>query len=62
MKFTVKIIFFDATLGSKNYRIPKMHVNNIFPTNGGQPISLYTMSNNGLFYNEQFRTPIMCDM
>ena len=62
LKFTVKIIFFDATLGSKNYGIRKMHVNNIFPTNGGQPISLYTMSINGLFYNEQVRTPIMCDM
>ena len=60
---TVKIILFDATLGSKNYRICKMHVNNIFPRNGGQPISLYgTISNNGLFYNKQFRTPIMCDI
>ena len=31
-KFTVKIIFFDTTIGSKNYTICKMHMRNIFPT------------------------------
>ena len=30
--FTVKIIFFDATIGSKNYIICEMHMRNIFPT------------------------------
>ena len=32
-EFTVKIIFFNATIGSKNYTICKMHhMKNIFPT------------------------------
>ena len=66
LKFTVKIIFLDATIGNKNYTICKMHLRNIFPKDWGQPISLYTTSNIGfyskaLFCNEQFRTPIMCD-
>ena len=57
IKFTVKITFFDAATGS-----------NMFPTDSGQPISLYTMGNNGIYsklhftMNVQFRTPIMCDM
>ena len=37
-----KIIFFDATIGSNSYSICTMHVKNIFPTDWGQPISLYT--------------------
>ena len=49
LKFTVKVIFFEATIGSKNYTICKMHVRNIFQTDWGQLISLYTMSNNGFF-------------
>ena len=31
-KFTVKIIFFDATIGSKNYTICKIDTRSIFPT------------------------------
>ena len=31
-KFTVKIIFFDATIGSKNYTICKIDMRSIFPT------------------------------
>ena len=38
MKFTVKIIFSDATI--VHYTICIMHVKNIFPTDWGQPISL----------------------
>ena len=65
LKFTVKIIFFDAAIGSKNYALQE-HLSK----DSGQPISLYTRSNNGFysklsscfFYNEQFRTTIMCDM
>ena len=45
----MKVIFFKATMGSKNYTICKMHVRNIFQTDWGQLISLYTMSNNGFF-------------
>ena len=48
-----KIIFFDATIGSKSYTICTMHVKNIFPTDWGQPISLYIMSNNG-FYSKLY--------
>ena len=44
-----KIIFFDATIGSNSYTICTMHVKNIFPTDWGQPISLYTMSNIGFY-------------
>ena len=50
-----KIIFFDATIGSKSYTICTMHVKNIFPTDWGQPISLYTMSNIG-FYSKLYFT------
>ena len=65
LQFTVKIIFFDAAIGSKNYALQE-HLSK----DSGQPISLYTRSNNGFysklsscfFYNEQFRTTIMCDM
>ena len=32
LKFAIKIIFFDATMGSKNYTICKIHMRNIFPT------------------------------
>ena len=38
-KFTVKIILFDTTIGSKNYTICQMHMRDIFPTDWGQPIS-----------------------
>ena len=31
-KFTVQIIFFDATIGSKNYTICKIDMRSIFPT------------------------------
>ena len=31
-KFTVKIIFFDAMIGSKNYTICKIDTRSIFPT------------------------------
>ena len=55
LKFTVKIIFFDVTIGSKSYTICTMHVKNIFPTDWGQPISLYTLSNNG-FYSKLYFT------
>ena len=40
-KFTVKIMFFDATIGSKNYTICKIQLRNIFPTDWGQPINLF---------------------
>ena len=55
LKFTVKIIFFDVTIGSKSYTICTMHVKNIFPTDWGQPISLYTLSNNE-FYSKLYLT------
>ena len=42
-KFTVKIIFFDATIGSKNYTICKIDTRSIFATDWGQPISLFTV-------------------
>ena len=32
-----------------------MHVKNIFPTDSGQPVSLYTMSNSG-FYSKLYFT------
>ena len=41
--FTVKIIFFDTTIGSKNYTICEMHMRDIFPTDWGQPIGLFTV-------------------
>ena len=50
-----KIIFFDATISSNSYTIGIMHVKNIFPTDWGQPISLYTMSNTG-FYSKLYFT------
>ena len=50
-----KIIFFDATISSNSYTICIMHVKNIFPTDWGQPISLYTMSNIG-FYSKLYFT------
>ena len=50
-----KIIFFDATIGRNSYTICTMHVKNIFPTDWGQPISLYTMSNTG-FYSKRYFT------
>ena len=50
-----KIIFFDATISSNSYTICIMHVKNIFPTDWGQPISLYTMSNTG-FYSKLYFT------
>ena len=49
-KFTVKIIFFDATIGSKNYTICKIYMRGIFPTNWGQPISLFTVLHASKFY------------
>ena len=48
LKLTVKIIFFDAVIGSKSYTICTMHVKNIFPTDSGQPIMGFAVS---LFYN-----------
>ena len=42
-KFTVQIIFFDATIGSKNYTICKIDTTSIFATDWGQPISLFTV-------------------
>ena len=42
--FTVKIIFFDVTIGSKNYTICKIDMRSIFPTDWGQPISLFTVT------------------
>ena len=52
-----KIIFFDATIGSNSYTICTMQssIKNIFPTDWGQPISLYTVSNNG-FYSKLYFT------
>ena len=49
LKFTVKIkfIFFDATIGSKSCTICTIYVKNIFPKDWGQPISVYTIRNNG---------------
>ena len=37
--------FFDATigLGSKNYTICKIDMKSIFPTDWGQPVSLFTV-------------------
>ena len=32
LKFTVKIVFFDAAIGSNSYTICTVHVKNIFPT------------------------------
>ena len=44
LKFTVKIIFFDAAIGSKNYALQEY-----LSKDSGQPISVYTMSNNGFY-------------
>ena len=44
-----KVIFFDATIGSNSYTICTIHIKHIFPTDWGQPISLYTMSNIGFY-------------
>ena len=37
-------------------RSEKMHARNIFPTDWGQPISLYTISNNGFYSKLYFTT------
>ena len=56
------------SVGSKNYTICKVHVRNIFPTDWGQPQPLHHEQQwvlqlfKTLFYNEQLRTPIMCDI
>ena len=42
LKFIVKIIFFDTAIGSKNYGLQEY-----LSKDSGQPISLYTKSNNG---------------
>ena len=44
-----KITFFNAMIGSSSYTICTMQVKSIFPTDWGQPISLYTMSNIGFY-------------
>ena len=49
-KFTVKIIFFDAAIGSKNYALQEY-----LSKDSGPPIGLYTMSNNG-FYSKLYFT------
>ena len=54
-KFKVKIIFFDATIGNKNYTICKIDMRSIFPTDWEQPISLFAVLQKALFYNEQFK-------
>ena len=43
--YTQNYPFFDATigLGSKNYTICKIDMSSIFPTDWGQPISLFTV-------------------
>ena len=61
-KFTVKMIFFETTIGSNNYTICKIDTWSIFPTDWRQPMRLFTVLQQALFHNEQFRTPIMCDM
>jgi len=51
-----KIIFFDATIsGSNSYTICTIYVKNIFLTDWGQHISLYTMRNIG-FYSKLYFT------
>ena len=50
LKLTVKTIFFDAAIGSKNYALQEY----LFK-DSGQPIILYTMSNNG-FYSKLYFT------
>ena len=50
LKFTVKIIFFDAAIGSKNYALQEY-----LSKDSGPPIGLYTMSNNG-FYSKLYFT------
>ena len=55
LRCTVKIIFFDATIGGKGYTTCTVHVKNIFPTDWVKPVSLYTMSNNG-FYSKLYFT------
>ena len=42
LTFIVKIIFFDTAIGSKNYALQEY-----LSKDSGQPISLYTKSNNG---------------
>ena len=56
------MIFFETTIGSNNYTICKIDTWSIFPTDWRQPMSLFTVLQQALFHNEQFRTPIMCDM
>ena len=43
-KFAGKIIFFDAAIGSKTYALQEY-----LSKYSGQPIGLYTMSNNGIY-------------
>ena len=50
LKFTVKIIFFDAAIGSKNYALQEY-----LSKDSGQPIGLCTMSNNR-FYSKLYFT------
>ena len=45
LTFIVKIIFFDTAIGSKNYALQEY-----LSKDSGQPIGLYTMSNNGFYY------------
>ena len=61
-KFTLKIICFDATIGSKNHTIGEINRRSIFPMDWGQLTSLFTVLQSALFYDEQFRKPIMCGM
>ena len=57
LKFTVKIIFFGAAIGSKNYARQEYLSSGLGTAD--QPLMGFTVS---LFYNEQFRTPTMCDI
>ena len=52
---TLKVYSQNYLLRCSNRRQEILHVKNIFPTDSGQPISLYTMSNNG-FYSKLYFT------
>ena len=52
-KSTLEVYSQNYLLRCKSYTICTMHVKNIFPIDWGQPISLYTMINNG-FYSKLY--------
>ena len=49
-KFTVNIIFFDATTESKNYTICKINTRSIFPTDSEDSRSAFSLFQSKLYF------------